>query len=92
MLQKGMEQGSLFRVTVGECLIPHIEYSFLWFANIEITNDYADGVRIQRPVRVMRRNLSRKRLRVSSGSKWTLKTTHFSALIVHSQYGHGLGK
>ena len=46
-----MEQGSLSRVTVGEGLIPNIESSFLWFANIKVTHDYANGVRIQRPVR-----------------------------------------
>ena len=41
---------------------------------------------------VMRRNLSRKRIKVSSGSKWTYMITKISAQTVCSQYGHGLGK
>ena len=50
MKKKGMKQGSHSRVTVGEGLIPHSEPSFLWLTNIKITHDYANGVRIRRPM------------------------------------------
>ena len=34
--EKKVKEGSLSRVTVGECLIPNIESPFLWLANIEV--------------------------------------------------------
>ena len=45
-----MKKSGFPHVTFGESLIPNIEPSFLWFANIEVTHDHANGVRILRPV------------------------------------------
>ena len=45
-----MKEGSLSRITVGEGLIPNIEPSFLWLANIEVSHDHSNGVRVVWPV------------------------------------------
>ena len=44
-----MKQEHLLHAIVGESLIPYIESSFLWFANIEVSRDRANAVRIRRP-------------------------------------------
>ena len=73
-----MKYGSLSRVTVGEGLVPHVEPSFFRFtADTEITQDEAHSDGYEGQCGVMRRNLSRKRLKVSSGSTWTLTITRF---------------
>ena len=46
---KRVKQGSFSHVTVGESLIPNIEPSFLWLANIEVARDHANDVGFQRP-------------------------------------------
>ena len=46
-----MKHGCLSRVTVGVGLVPHVEPSFFWFTEIEITQDDAQSVGIRRPMR-----------------------------------------
>ena len=58
-----MNHGGLSRVTVGERLVPHIE-PFFWTPRMVPTALGYEG-----QCGVMRRNLSSKRLKVSSGSK-----------------------
>ena len=38
--KRGTEEGCLSRITVSEGLIPSIESSFLWLANIEVTRNH----------------------------------------------------
>ena len=45
-----MKSGSFLHVTIGESLISDIEPLFLWFADIQVTHDHVNGVRIWRPV------------------------------------------
>ena len=45
-----MEEGSLSRVSVSEGLIPNIQSSFLWLANIEVLRDHTNGFRVEWPV------------------------------------------
>ena len=45
-----MKYGGLSRVSVGEGLVPHVESSFFWFTDVEITEDDAHSVGIRRPV------------------------------------------
>ena len=49
--KKGMEEGSFHRISVSEGMIPNIESSFLWLANIEVTHNHSQGFRVTRPVR-----------------------------------------
>ena len=48
MRKKGMKHCSLSRVTIGECLVPHVESSFFWFTDVEITQDNAHSIGIRR--------------------------------------------
>ena len=50
--KKGMKYGGLSRVSVGEGLVPHVEPSFFWFTDVEITQDDAHSVGIRRPMRI----------------------------------------
>ena len=46
-----MEEGSFSRISVSERLIPNIESSFLWLANVEVTHNHSSGFRVQWPMR-----------------------------------------
>ena len=78
-----MKDGGLSRVTVGEGLVPHVESSFFWFTDVEITQDDAHTVGIQRPMR-------------SDGKLWfEVDVDNHETLspnCTFTQYGHGLGK
>ena len=83
-----MKHCCLSRVTVGEGLVPHIEPSIFWLTNIKVTHDYANGVRIQRP------------MWCDEGQSFTYAPQEvdvkdhqfFSPETVRSQYGLGLGR
>ena len=47
-----MEHGSLSRVAIGECLVPHVKSSFFRITDVEVTQDNAHRVGIRRPMRV----------------------------------------
>ena len=71
-----MNLSGFLHVTVGDGLIPSIEPSFFWLREIKINHDASHSVGIRKLI-MMGRNLSRERLRVSSGSKRTLTITNF---------------
>ena len=48
--KKEMEKGSLSHITVSEGLIPRVESSFLWLANIEVHRNHPKGFRVEWPV------------------------------------------
>ena len=51
MKKRGMEEGSLSRISVSECRIPHIETSFLWLAHVEISRNHSMSFRVVWPMR-----------------------------------------
>ena len=57
------------RSFLGEGLIPNIE---LWLENFEVHLNHTNGVRVERQCGVMSRSVSRRLVRVRSGSKRTL--------------------
>ena len=62
--KKGVKHGSLSRVTIGECLVPHVEPSFFWFTDIEVTQNNANS--IGRHHQLLLRRLQRGRCSVPS--------------------------
>ena len=87
MRKKGMEKRNLSRITVSEGLIPRVESSFLWLASIEVSRDHAIGFRVEcGHCGVKSRHLSRKFLRVNTGSKKILTTNKIAGtrLYVHN--------
>ena len=46
-----MKEGNLSRISVSEGLIPNIESSFLWLANIEVSHNHTNGVRVRWPLK-----------------------------------------
>ena len=69
--EKGAKKGSLPRITICEGLVPDAESSILRFAKVDVPNDNAKRSQCG----VIRRSLSHRLLKVSTGSKWTLTTT-----------------
>ena len=45
--EEKMKEGSLSCITVGECLSPNIEPSFLRLANIEVSHNHSSKLRVQ---------------------------------------------